>query len=146
MQRAMLESVKTQLGAVGIPAEVRMRPFAEYRVVHDQWSAGGVQLRLGGHRTDAGRVPRAAVPLELARQRHRFRSADIDAQISAARANRMTVATPSGVPWIERQVLYQSVLVPIAQLRTNQVVADRVQGWSTRLDGTFVVPDVWVNS
>ena len=41
-------------------------------------------------------------------------------------------------------MLSQSTLVPIAQLRTNQVVADRVHGWSTRLDGTYVVPDVWV--
>ena len=69
-----------------------------------------------------------------------FNSPDIDAQIAAARANPDDQARQAAYTWIERQVLSASTLVPLAQLRTNQVVADRVHGWSTRLDGTYVVP------
>ena len=39
--------------------------------VRHQRSAGGVQLRVGRHRPDAGRVPGAAVPFDLTGQRHR---------------------------------------------------------------------------
>jgi ABC-type transport system substrate-binding protein len=74
-----------------------------------------------------------------------FRSADIDAQLAQARADGDPASRVAKFDWIQRQLLNQSLLVPLAQLRTNQVVADRVEGWSTRLDGTFVVDDVWVN-
>jgi oligopeptide transport system substrate-binding protein len=145
VQRAMLESVKTQLGAVGIPAEVRLRPFEEYRSFATSgqqavFSFGWVGI---APMQDAYLAPlfRSNSPDNVTG----FRSADIDAQISQARTNGNAEQREEAYRWIERQVLNQSVLVPIAQLRTNQVVADRVQGWSTRLDGTFVVPDVWVN-
>lgn len=144
VQRAMLESVKTQLGAVGIPAEVRVRPFEEYRSFatsgqQSVFSFGWVGI---APMQDAYLAPlfRSGSPDNVTG----FRSADIDAQISQARTNGNAQQREEAYSWIERQVLNQSVLVPIAQLRTNQVVGDRVHGWSTRLDGTFVVPDVWV--
>ena len=75
-----------------------------------------------------------------------LRSPDVDAQIRQARTTRDPQQRTSAYQWIERLVLDASVLMPIAQLRTNQVVSERVHGWSTRLDGTFVVDEVWVTS
>jgi len=143
-QRAMLESVKEQLAAVGIPAELRMRPFEEYRAFV---TSGQQALFSFGW---VGVAPMQDVYLASLFQSASpdnvtgFRSPDIDAQITSARANGDPQGRADDYGWIERQVLNQSVLVPIAQLRTNQVVADRVGGWSTRLDGTFVIGDVWV--
>lgn len=144
VQRAMLESVKAQLAVVGIPAELRMRPFEEYRSFV---TSGQQALFSFGW---VGVAPMQDVYLAPLFQSNspdnvtRFRSPEIDAQLTQARADGNAQARASAYAGIERQMLNQSVLVPIAQLRTNQVVGDRVHGWSTRLDGTFVVPQVWV--
>ncbi len=144
-QRAMLESVKAQLGAVGIPAEVRLRPFADYRAFATSGQQGVFSFGWVGiaPTQDSYLAPlfRSTSPDNVTG----FNSPDIDAQIAAARANPNDGDRQRAYAWIERQVLSASTLVPIAQLRTNQVVADRVHGWSTRLDGTYVVPNVWVN-
>jgi oligopeptide transport system substrate-binding protein len=144
VQRAMLESVRAQLAAVGIPAELRLRPFEEYRafVTSGQqalFSFGSVGV---APMQDVYLTPlfRSNSPDNVTG----FRSAEMDVQLAQARANGDPAARAAQYDWIQRQLLNQSLLVPIAQLRTNQVVADRVQGWSTRLDGTFVVDDIWV--
>ena len=131
-QQAMLESVKTQLGAVGIPAEVRLRPFEEYRAFATSGQQGVFSFGWVGiaPTQDAYLAPlfRSTSPDNVTG----FSSPDIDAQIAAARANPDDQARQAAYTWIERQVLSASTLVPLAQLRTNQVVADRVHGWSTR--------------
>jgi ABC-type transport system substrate-binding protein len=143
-QVAMLNSIQAQLAAVGIPAQVRTRPFADYRSFATSGQTGVFAFGW------VGLVPTQdayLAPLFRSTSADNvtgFKSADIDAQIAAARANNDAAARQSAYAWIERQVLNQSVLVPLAQLRTNQVVAGRVHGWSTRLDGTYVVPGVWV--
>jgi oligopeptide transport system substrate-binding protein len=143
-QAAMLNSVKAQLEAVGIPVQIRTRPFSEYR----SFATSGQQavFSFGW----VGIAPTQDVYLaSLFRTSSPdnvtgFRSDEIDAQLAAARAEPDAQKRQEAYAWIERQILSQSVIIPIAQLRTNQVVADRVQGWSTRLDGTYVVPGVWL--
>jgi oligopeptide transport system substrate-binding protein len=143
-QVAMLNSIQAQLAAVGIPSQVRTRPFADYRSFVTSGQQGVFSFGWVGMAPtqDVYLAPlfRSTSPDNVTG----FKSADIDAQIAAARANPNDQSRQQAYTWIERQVLNQSVLVPIAQLRTNQVVASRVHGWSTRLDGTFVVDDVWV--
>jgi ABC-type transport system substrate-binding protein len=140
----MLNSIQAQLAAVGIPAQVRTRPFADYRSFATSGQSGVFAFGW------VGLVPTQdayLAPLFRSTSADNvtgFKSADIDTQIAAARANNDAAARQSAYAWIERQVLNQAVLVPLAQLRTNQVVAGRVHGWSTRLDGTYVVPGVWV--
>lgn len=143
-QVAMLNSIQAQLGAVGIPAQVRTRPFADYRSFATSGQTGVFSFGWVGlvPTQDSYLAPlfRSTSPDNVTG----FNSPDIDAQIAAARANKDAAARQSAYAWIERQVLNQSVLVPLAQLRTNQVVDGRVHGWSTRLDGTYVVSGVWV--
>ena len=144
VQRAMLESVRSQLAAVGIPSELRLRPFQEYRAFV---TSGQQALFSFGW---VGVAPMQDVYLAPLFQSNSpdnvtgFKSGNIDNQITQARTNGNAQERADLYEWIERQVLAESTLVPLAQLRTNQVVSERVHGWSTRLDGTFVVGDVWV--
>jgi ABC-type transport system substrate-binding protein len=144
VQRSMLESVRSQLGAAGIPSELRLRPFQEYRAFV---TSGQQALFSFGW---VGVAPMQDVYLAPLFQSSSpdnvtgFKSANIDNQITIARTNGNEEERAALYEWIERQVLAESTLVPIAQLRTNQVVSQRVQGWATRLDGTFVVGDVWI--
>lgn len=143
-QAAMLASVKAQLEAVGIPVEVRTRPFEAYR----SFATSGQQALFSfgwvgvAPTQDVYLAPlfRSNAPDNVTG----FRSDVIDAEIATARAEADPQDRQDAYGSIERQLLAQSVIIPIAQLRTNQVVADRVRGWSTRLDGTYVVPEVWV--
>jgi oligopeptide transport system substrate-binding protein len=144
VQRAMLNSVQSQLQAVGIPSQIRMRTFEEYRT----FATSGQQavFSFGW----VGVAPLQDVYLASLFWSGSpdnvtgFRSPDVDALVRQARINGNAQERESLYRQIERQVLSQSAIVPIAQLRTNQVVADRVHGWSSRLDGTFVVDAVWV--
>jgi ABC-type transport system substrate-binding protein len=142
--RAMLDSVKAQLQEVGIPSEVRVRPFEEYLT----FATSGQQAVFSFG--SVGVAPIQDVYLASLFGSNSpdnvtgFRSAEVDALIRQARLNGNTQERENLYRQIERQVLSQSAVLPIAQLRTNQVVADRVHGWSTRLDGTFVVTEVWV--
>jgi oligopeptide transport system substrate-binding protein len=144
VQRAMLNSVKTQLADVGIMADVRIRPFDEYRT----FATSGQQavFSFGW----VGVAPTQDVYLSSLFWSGSpdnvtgFRSPDVDALIRQARSSPDEAQRESIYQQMERQILSQSAILPIAQLRTNQVVADRVHGWASRLDGTFVVSDVWV--
>jgi ABC-type transport system substrate-binding protein len=144
VQRAMLNSVQSQLQAVGITSEIRVRSFDEYR----SFATSGQQavFSFGW----VGVAPMQDVYLASLFWSGSpdnvtgFRSPDVDALIRQARINGNAQERETLYRQVERQVLSQSAILPIAQLRTNQVVADRVHGWSTRLDGTFVVSEVWV--
>jgi ABC-type transport system substrate-binding protein len=141
-QEAMAESVRAQLQEVGIPAEVRVQDvltFQDFIVTGEQglFSFGAV-----------GVAPIQDVylgPPFLSTSRDNvtgLNSAEIDLAIRQARATRDASARQAAYQTVEKQVLAAGVLVPIAQLRNNQVVASRVQGWSSRLDGTVAIAEV----
>lgn len=145
-QLAMVNSIQAQLAAVGIPAQVRTRPFAEYRSFATSGQTGVFSFGWVGIGPTQDSYLAPLFRSTSADNVTGFKSPDIDAQIAAARANQDAASRQAAYAWIEREVLNQSVLVPIAQLQTNQVVAGRVHGWATRLDGTYVVSGVWVTS
>ena len=68
----------------------------------------------------------------------------MDASIGAARTNPDPAAAV--VQWAtgEAQVLADAIVVPIAQFRTQAVVAERVQGLQHAVDGSVDWSSIWV--
>lgn len=144
VERAMLESVRTDLAEVGIPAEVRLRPLEEYRLAV---ATGQVMAFSYGW---VGLVPSqdsylapflAGSPDNVTGVQHDL----INGTITRARAEADPAVAVPLYQEAERTVLDLAVVVPIAQLRVNQVVSARVRGFETRLDGTFATGSVWLS-
>jgi oligopeptide transport system substrate-binding protein len=141
-QQALVQAMGAQLQAVGIPVELRVQSFDEYRQFVTTGETGvfsfgwvgiiGVQDSYLGPPFISD-SPDNVVGLA---------SADLDAQIRAARATGLDVDREAQYQAIERQILQLGVVIPIAQLVTNQVVADGFEGFVGELDGTFDVTAV----
>ena len=136
VQDAMADMVAEDLEAVGIPTELRPKPLDEY----EAFVASGDQQLFSFGWIGAYRSPDAyLVPLFFASADDNltsYRSSEVDQLLRDAR--RSTSAPRNVRRWslAERHVLLAHVVVPIAQFRTQVVVADRVQGLRHAVDGT----------
>lgn len=141
-QIAMADSIKAQLDAVGIPAEVRTRTFADYQSLVSQPDRGVFSFGTVGTAPigDVYLVP----PFTSGSGDNAtgLAVAEIDAAARAARAEPDPAAREGLYRALQRQILAVGAVVPVAQQQTNQVISSRVQGWTSRLDGTFVVGEV----
>jgi ABC-type transport system substrate-binding protein len=143
-QRAMAQLVATELGAVGVPTTLRAKPFDEYKAfvvtgAQELFSFGWI----GGYASpDAYLAPLfgSAANDNLTG----YGAAGVDAALAAARATADPVAALEQWATVERQVLAEAAVVPVAQFRTQAVVADRVEALEHRLDGTVDWSRVWV--
>lgn len=143
-QETMARLIAADLGAVGIPTELRPQPLEDYKrfVV-----SGGQELFsfgwIGGYASPDAYL----APLFLSRASDNltgYASAPVDASLGAARTN--PDAASAALQWAtgEAQVLADAVVVPIAQFRTQAVVAERVQGFEHSLDGSVDWTAIWV--
>lgn len=146
-QKAVADAVRSDLEAVGIPTSSKSLPFSEYR----QFAVGGQEqvFSFGW----VGIVPIAdsyVGPLFLSGSGDNvtgFRSPDVDTATRKARTTLDPAERTQRYQDVERQVMAQVPLLPIAQFTASQVVAtDRVNGWVTRLDGTFDVTAVTLSN
>ncbi len=138
-QQALVQAMGAELQAVGIPVELRVQSFDEYRQFVTTGETGvfsfgwvgivGIQDSYVGPPFISD-SPDNVVGLS---------SPDLDAQIRSARATGLDADRQAQYQSIERQILELGVVVPIAQLTTNQVVADGFEGFVGELDGTFDV-------
>jgi ABC-type transport system substrate-binding protein len=135
-QDAMAEMVAEDLEDVGIPTELRALPLEEYEsfVV-----SGGQELFSFGW-IGAYRSPDAYLaPLFGASANDNltnYRSNQVDDLLEGARASTDAARNTERWALAERQILTARVVVPIAQFRTQPVVASRVQGLQHAVDGT----------
>jgi oligopeptide transport system substrate-binding protein len=144
LQSDMLSVIAGQLAEVGIPTEIRLRPQDEYAT----FLAGGEQgvFSFGS----VGLVPlqdtylappfQAGSPDNVTGVQEEL----VNGLIAKARATPDAVERREIYRELERTLLDLAVAVPIAQSRTNQVLGERVRGFDSRLDGTFVVGAVWL--
>lgn len=143
-QQAMAELVASDLEAVGIPTTLSPRPLEDYKgfVV-----SGDQELFSYGWIGVYGSPDVYLTPQLLSSADDNltgFRSAEVDELLADARR--------SGAPderlelWgrVEAEALAAAVIVPIAQFRTQAVVADRVQELVHAVDGTVDWTQVWV--
>ena len=143
-QEAMARIVAEGLEAVGIPTVVRSRPLPEYQrfIV-----SGGQELFafgwVGGYASpDAYLTPlfRSTSVDNLVG----VASPEIDALLAEARASADPALRAERWAAAEAQLLDAGLVVPVAQFRTQVVVADRVEGLAHALDGTVDWTRVWL--
>jgi ABC-type transport system substrate-binding protein len=135
-QEAMARIVAANLEDVGIPTELRPKPLEEYKrfvVSGDQelFSFGWI----GAYRSPDGYL----APLFGSAANDNltdYRSARVDGYLQRARASDDVAKNAQRWALAERTVLEDAVVVPIAQFRTQVVVADRVQGLVHAVDGS----------
>jgi oligopeptide transport system substrate-binding protein len=143
-QTAMAALVAEQLRAVGIPSESRPKPIEEYK----QFLASGAQGLfsfgwIGGYASpDAYLAPLfgSAANDNLTA----YGTPSIDGALATARATTDTAAAAFQWSEIERQVLSDAAVVPIAQFRIQAVLGERVQGFAHAVDGSVDWSAVWV--
>jgi ABC-type transport system substrate-binding protein len=143
-QVRLAEAVAGYLEEVGIPVELRPRPREEYRAFV---TSGDQQLFslgwVGGYASpDAYLAPLFASVADD--NLTGVASPPIDKALLAARATEDPEEAAAQWASAERRILSVAVVVPIAQFRTQAVVAPRVQGLAHRLDGSVDWSAVWL--
>jgi len=135
-QEAMAKIVATDLEEVGIPTELRPLSIEEYKrfVV-----SGSQELFSFGWIGAYGSPDAYLAPLFGSAANDNltdYRSTKVDGLLTRARSG--TIAAENAERWVaaESQILAAAVVVPIAQFRTQVVVAERVQGFVHAVDGT----------
>ncbi|MFL6206155.1 MAG: ABC transporter substrate-binding protein [Acidimicrobiales bacterium] len=137
VQQAMADIVADDLDAVGIPTELRSKSLQEYK----SFVVSGDQELFSFGWIGAYRSPDAYLAPLFGSSANdnltNYRSPAVDLLLADAR--RTTDAKKQASDWasVEKTVLEADVVVPIAQFRTQVVVADRVQGMAHAVDGTI---------
>lgn len=145
-QEAMAKIIASDLEEVGIPTELRPLPLEEYKrfVV-----SGGQELFSFGWIGAYGSPDAYLAPLFGSAANDNltdYRSAQVDGLLTQARSG--TDPAQNAERWVEAeaQILEAAVVVPIAQFRTQVVVAERVQGFAHAADGTVDWSQVQLSS
>lgn len=143
-QRAVAELVAEDLEVVGIPVSLRPHPVEEYR----SFLASGDQEMFSFGWIGIYRSPDAYLEPQL-----RSGSADnlvgltseaVDDLLGRARSASRPEERAADWAEAEATVIDASVVVPLAQFRTQVVAAPRVQGLVHAVDGTVDWTQVWV--
>jgi ABC-type oligopeptide transport system substrate-binding subunit len=136
VQQAMAEMVADDLDEVGIPTELRAKPLDEY----ETFVVSGDQELFSFGWIGAYQSPDAYLAPLFGSSANdnltNYRSAQVDGLLRRARASTDAAKNAERYALAERVVLEADVVVPIAQFRTQVVVADRVQGLRHAVDGT----------
>jgi ABC-type transport system substrate-binding protein len=144
-QEAMARVVAEDLAAVGIPTALRPLPIEDYaRFV----VTGGQELFSFGWIGGYGSPDAYLAPLFGSAADDNltgYGTATVDAALAAARATADRPAAAAQWAAAEAQVLSEAVVVPVAQFRTQAVVAERVQAFAHAVDGTVDWSAVWVS-
>jgi ABC-type transport system substrate-binding protein len=143
-QDAMARMVAADLEAAGIPTQLRPQPLEDYKrfVVaggQEPFSFGWI----GGYASPGAYLG----PLFASTASDNltgYASPAVDASVAAAQANHDAASAAQQWADAEAQVLADAVVVPIAQFRTQAVVADRVQAFQHAVDGSVDWAAVWV--
>ena len=141
---AAASSVRDQLEAVGIPSQVKALPFADYQKFV---TTGQQQLFRTGW---VGVAPTGGAYLDPLFRSHSldnltdFSVDSVDQQLAAAAAEPDAGPRASAYAGIETTILGASPVLPLGSYRSAVALGPGVQDYVARLDGTFVVDQVWV--
>jgi ABC-type transport system substrate-binding protein len=135
-QQEMAERIAADLDAVGIPTELRPLPLEEYT---EFVVSGDQELFSFGWIGAYGSPDAYLAPLFGSTANDNltnYRSARVDGLLERARAGSDRDKNAERWAAAETDVLEAAVVVPIAQFRTQAVVAERVEGLTHAVDGT----------
>ncbi len=142
---ALSNAVAFDLGEVGIRVQVKPRTFVDYQRFI---TTGKQQLFRTGW---VGLWPSAGAYLgPLFRSSSldnatAYKSASTDARLAAAMATIDDAARQSDYASVQRTIMADAAVVPIASYVQVVALSKRVQGYAARLDGTFDVLTVQVS-
>ena len=150
-QQQLAEAVKADLEAVGIPATLAPKPFAEYRTFA---VSGGAQVFSYGWVGIAPDPDAYLAPLFLSDSPDNvtgYKNPLVDLFIADARTGKPT--TSSGEPItvdaryheVEQLVMSNVPIIPLAELQTRVVTSPAISGYETRIDGTFDIGSITVD-
>jgi ABC-type transport system substrate-binding protein len=135
-QEAMAQIVAADLEAVGIPTELRPQPLEAYK----QFVVSGEQeLFSFGWIGAYGSTDAYLAPLFSSAANDNltgYRAAAVDSLLFKARVSADPAVNADRWAKVEAAVLDAAIVVPIAQFRTQVVLADRVLGFAHAVDGT----------
>ncbi|MGH9041677.1 MAG: ABC transporter substrate-binding protein [Acidimicrobiia bacterium] len=136
-QTAVAASIKADLDGVGIPSVTRPHPFAEY----PQFLVSGqAELFRLGWVADYPSPDGFLVPLFYSTSAENLiglASPEVDQALSSARAEPDRAKRQALYRDVERRVLDQFVVVPVAQLEVRMAVAKGVQSFTLNPLGSF---------
>lgn len=140
-QLQLAEAVKADLEAVGIPATLAPKPFAEYRTFA---VSGGAQVFSYGWVGLAPDPDAYLAPLFLSDSPDNvtgYNNPFVDVFIADARTGDPTTRD-ARYRDIERLVMSNVPIIPLAELQTRVVTGSDVEGYEGRIDGTFDVESI----
>ena len=136
LQQQMAEMVAADLDDVGIRTRLRPQPLEEYKT----FVVSGEQHLFSFGWIGAYVSPDAYLAPLFGSSANdnltNYRSDQVDGLLERARASEDPAKNAERWALAERVVLEAAVVVPIAQFRSQAVVADRVQGLAPAVDGT----------
>jgi len=143
---ALATAVQASLVAIGVPATVVVKPFAEYqRFV----TTGQTQLFRTGW---VGLAPSAGAYLDPLFRSNSLdnltgvASASVDTRLATARATTDDAARVAQYQSLEKDILALSPVVPLGSYVASVRLSARVENYVQRLDGTFDALQVQVGS
>jgi oligopeptide transport system substrate-binding protein len=143
-QQQMAEAVKASLEAVGIPATLAPKPFAEYRTFA---VSGGAQVFSYGWVGIAPDPDAYLAPLFLSDSPDNvtgYKNPFVDVFIADARTGD-PATRDARYRDVEKLVMSNVPIIPLAELQTRVVISGAVGGYQPRIDGTFDVDTITIN-
>jgi len=143
-EKLVADEVLRQLADVNVPVIVATMPFEQYRVFS---TSGQQQMFWYGW---AGLFPDPDAYLGrlfLTASKDNvtgFHSEDIDSAIRDARGTADRAERLRLYGEIERRLVEEAAVIPVSAYELEAAVSAQVRNFRWRLDGTFVVGDVWV--
>jgi peptide/nickel transport system substrate-binding protein/oligopeptide transport system substrate-binding protein len=147
-QVAVASAIRDQLRAVGIPAEVRSKPFQEYKDFITGSGTGEPGVFRSGWVSAAPTPDQFLVPLFSTGKPDNlsgYTSSDVDQTFADARKEPDPVKRADDYKVAEQKVLADVPVLPVASLQTYWVVAKGVAGLTVAPTGTFEVRNVSVS-
>lgn len=144
-QQAVATAMRDQLRAVGIPANVRSKPYAEYRAFLTGAVAGDPGLFRSGWVTAAPTPDQFLVPLFASGRPDNltgYTNPDLDQLLSDTRKEPDSAKRFDNYRQAEARVLADAAVVPIASLQTYWVVRRGIDGLQIGPTGTFAASTV----
>ena len=144
-QQLLAEAVKASLEAVGIPATLAPKPFAEYRTFA---VSGGAQVFSYGWVGIAPDPDAYLAPLFLSDSPDNvtgYNNPFVDVFIADARTGD-PATRDARYRDVEKLVMSNVPIVPLAELQTRVVVGRGVSGYEGRIDGTFDIESITIST
>lgn len=144
VEEAVAKEVERQLAEVDVPVIISAMDFADYRSFRTSGQQEMFWYGWAGLFPDPDAYLGRLFPSTSTDNNTGFSSAEVDADLAAARATKDRTERFDKYREVERQAMDEVTLIPVAAYQLEAVVSSDVRNLRWRLDGTFVAADVWV--